>query len=198
MDHSRTNKCCAVPLCQSTSSRTPQKMFIHVPLNVKRRNLWLRLAKRNPKKVIGDAEIYFCEDHFDLETDISNYLQYKMGSTKEIKMVPGCIPTKFKCQMNHKLSSKSRDILVTKKLLDLTEEQKKQSETTTSGAQTIAEIKSPDVGSTNTRELKSDSGKIDHRYIKYFSTNESYNQIQLQVLKQMIAPVIYTLCYPFQ
>ncbi|KAG6458505.1 hypothetical protein O3G_MSEX010907 [Manduca sexta] len=173
MDHSRTNKCCAVPLCQSTSSRTPQKLFIHVPLNVKRRNLWLRLAKRNPKKVIGDAEIYFCEDHFDLETDISNYLQYKMGSTKEIKMVPGCIPTKFKCQMNHKLSSKSRDILVTKKLLDLTEEQKKQSETTTSGAQTIAEIKSPDVGSTNTRELKSDSGKIDHRYLKYFSTNES-------------------------
>ncbi|CAH2103320.1 unnamed protein product [Euphydryas editha] len=92
-------KCCAVPMCKSTSIRTPKKLFIHVPKNAQIRRKWLKLAKRHPASLTPKSTSYFCEDHFDLQNDMENYVQYTtMGVVGRIRMRPGCLPTKFACQ----------------------------------------------------------------------------------------------------
>ncbi|CAH2094798.1 unnamed protein product [Euphydryas editha] len=92
-------KCCAVPMCKSTSIRTPKKLFIHVPKNAQIRRKWLKLARRHPASLTPKSTSYFCEDHFDLQNDMENYVQYTtMGVVGRIRMRPGCLPTKFACQ----------------------------------------------------------------------------------------------------
>lgn len=58
-------RCCAVPQCTNTTAKTPGKLYIHVPLNWKIRVKWLNLARRDPN-ASRDAQLYFCEDHFDV------------------------------------------------------------------------------------------------------------------------------------
>ncbi|CAG9791414.1 unnamed protein product [Diatraea saccharalis] len=93
-------KYCVVPECKSTTIKTPNKLFIYVPNNIKIRKKWLTLARRNDAhKLSSDSRMHFCEDHFDLPNDIVNYMQYHiMGKVSQVRMKPGCIPTKFECQ----------------------------------------------------------------------------------------------------
>ncbi|XP_013140972.1 PREDICTED: uncharacterized protein LOC106105239 [Papilio polytes] len=93
----RCYKTCAVPFCKSTTISTPHKLFIHVPKNPNIRRNWLILAGRLPTALL--SSVYFCEDHFNLEDDMENYIEYTtMGAVSSVKMRPGCLPTKFACQ----------------------------------------------------------------------------------------------------
>ncbi|XP_045497584.1 uncharacterized protein LOC123695719 [Colias croceus] len=101
--NSNTYKCCAVPQCISTTIKTPNKVFVHVPNNKLIRNKWLKLALRNPNDVVTNSPLYFCEDHFDLPNDMENYMQYHMmKSVSQVRMKPGCMPHKFTCQSDRK------------------------------------------------------------------------------------------------
>ncbi|KAG6460089.1 hypothetical protein O3G_MSEX011777 [Manduca sexta] len=97
--NSKTYRWCAVPQCTNTSIKTPNKLFIFVPYNKTTRYKWLKLAKRDLKGILPRTQLYFCEDHFDLPNDMENYMQYNlMGSVSQIRMKPGCIPSKYYCQ----------------------------------------------------------------------------------------------------
>lgn len=62
---------CAVPQCNNTSIKTPNKLFINVPMKKKVRNTWLSLARRDPAAISDNSVIYFCEDHFDVSILLS-------------------------------------------------------------------------------------------------------------------------------
>ncbi|XP_044737068.1 uncharacterized protein LOC123299008 [Chrysoperla carnea] len=99
-------KCCVVPMCKNTSINTPQKLFIYVPKSAKIRRKWLTLARRCPTSLSTTSTSYFCEDHFDLQNDMENYVEYTtMGAVSRIRMRPGCLPTKFDCQLTRSNSS---------------------------------------------------------------------------------------------
>ena len=63
---SKFYKCCAVPQCKSTTIKTPEKLFIHVPRTKTMRKMWLQLARRDPALVSTLSKMYYCEDHFDV------------------------------------------------------------------------------------------------------------------------------------
>ncbi|CAH1999614.1 unnamed protein product [Acanthoscelides obtectus] len=92
-------KWCFVPKCTSTSSTTPQKIFVSVPKAAAQRKKWFDAARRDVKSVSSTSTMYCCEDHFDLEKDMENYLQYKM-STVRARMNPNIAPHKFACQLS--------------------------------------------------------------------------------------------------
>ncbi|CAH1123022.1 unnamed protein product [Ceutorhynchus assimilis] len=94
--HSRYHWC-IVPMCENTSIKTPQKTFIQVPRQENRRKLWLDMVRRNPKQFSKATSVFVCEDHFDLENDMENYLRWKMmGGPKLLKQE--AFPHKFECQ----------------------------------------------------------------------------------------------------
>ncbi|XP_048000637.1 uncharacterized protein LOC125237549 isoform X2 [Leguminivora glycinivorella] len=67
------------------------------------RRIWLNLAHKDPGSYASDSLLYFCEDHFDLENDMENYIKYKiMGSVKRIQMKRNCIPSRFDCRTERK------------------------------------------------------------------------------------------------
>ncbi|RVE53269.1 hypothetical protein evm_002102 [Chilo suppressalis] len=47
------------------------------------------------------SKVYCCEDHFDIENDMENYIKYKLVGGR-IKLKNGIVPHKFKCQQEHK------------------------------------------------------------------------------------------------
>lgn len=69
---SRVNSC-FVPMCPSTSTKFPNKLFLTGPSDPKLRKKWFQVAKWNdnyfPKTIIR-----CCEDHFDVNRRI--YLLY--------------------------------------------------------------------------------------------------------------------------
>ncbi|KAJ8704957.1 hypothetical protein PYW08_012277 [Mythimna loreyi] len=98
---SKFYKYCAVPLCHNTTIRTPQKLFVHVPKQKEIRKQWFQLARRD--KPLTAQNVYYCEDHFDMPNDMENFMEYHiMGTTSQIRMKPGCLPTKFHCQPDRK------------------------------------------------------------------------------------------------
>lgn len=50
-------KWCAVPACANTSIKTPEKLFLCVPKNVKMRKKWLKLARRNPHDIVDNTVV---------------------------------------------------------------------------------------------------------------------------------------------
>lgn len=56
------NKWCFVPLCTSTSTSTPNKMFVRVPQDYERKKRWFSAARRDMPK--SKSEFFCCEDHF--------------------------------------------------------------------------------------------------------------------------------------
>ncbi|KAL1448390.1 hypothetical protein WDU94_010905 [Cyamophila willieti] len=110
---------CYVPLCSNTSLNS-NKIFIHVPLNIKIRKQWFEIAKR-PFNVSDKCTMYACEDHFDIENDIENYMPVKMGFHKKIILKPGVLPRYFNCQVNRVPAHKPapRPVLEKKRKLEL-------------------------------------------------------------------------------
>ncbi|XP_028165203.1 uncharacterized protein LOC114356295 isoform X3 [Ostrinia furnacalis] len=93
-------KWCVVPHCTNTSIKDPNKVFVSVPTNPKRRKMWLQLARRDPNCILTHTNV--CEDHFNMETDTKNYTMYKMGFSQKILLADEAVPTKFDCQEDRK------------------------------------------------------------------------------------------------
>ncbi|XP_047542879.1 zinc finger protein 655-like isoform X2 [Vanessa atalanta] len=97
--NSKVYRWCAVPQCENTSIKTPNKLFVFVPQKKNIRDKWLRLARRDTTAILPSTHLYFCEDHFDMPNDMENYMEYHlMGSVSQIRMKPGCMPTRYHCQ----------------------------------------------------------------------------------------------------
>ncbi|XP_060801538.1 uncharacterized protein LOC106142105 [Amyelois transitella] len=135
-------KWCAVPLCKNTSKSTPDKLFVYVPNKKKLRYMWLRLARRDPTKVVTKSSIYFCEDHFDMPNDMENYMQYRiMGYVSQVRMKPGCMPSKFECQPNRKRSNtEERPYILKKQKSNNVTEHVDEIETGSSGQHNLEEL----------------------------------------------------------
>ncbi|CAH1972125.1 unnamed protein product [Acanthoscelides obtectus] len=116
-------KWCVVPKCTNTSINSPQTLFVSVPTDCKRRKKWLLLARRDPKGISSTSNVFMCEDHFDMEKDTINYMQYKMGFRKKILLTEDAVPTKFHCQEDRKRplsdAGLSRGAYVKRKRMDL-------------------------------------------------------------------------------
>ncbi|CAH2100747.1 unnamed protein product [Euphydryas editha] len=96
------DKWCVVPQCTNTSINSPNKLFVSVPTNPKRRKLWLQLARRDPKSIVIHSNVFLCEDHFDMEKDTKNYMKYKIGFSQKILLADEAVPTKFYCRKDRK------------------------------------------------------------------------------------------------
>ncbi|CAK1601557.1 unnamed protein product [Parnassius mnemosyne] len=89
-------KYCIVPLCTNSSEKTPDKLFFNVPKKDEIRKKWLKATRRtDPLKVT--SSIHCCEDHFDVENDMDNYVKYKLVGGR-LKLKEGVVPHKFACQ----------------------------------------------------------------------------------------------------
>jgi THAP domain. len=60
-------KYCVVPKCTSTTVATPDKLFIHVPKDVKQRKAWLT-AMRRADPLSNKTTAFVCEEHFNVST----------------------------------------------------------------------------------------------------------------------------------
>ncbi|XP_045452400.1 uncharacterized protein LOC123661489 [Melitaea cinxia] len=117
-------KYCIVPQCKSTSIKTPNKLFIFVPSKQEIRKKWLTLARKNNAHCFStNSRMYFCEDHFDLANDMLNYTEYHiMGKVSQVRMKPGCTPSKFECQEDRRkrtCSSAERPYMLKKQRMEI-------------------------------------------------------------------------------
>lgn len=65
----KTYKYCIVPLCTSTTSSTPDKLFFLVPKNKEMRKKWCEVMNRDEPKypeLSSKTALYCCENHFDV------------------------------------------------------------------------------------------------------------------------------------
>ncbi|KAK9736907.1 DDE superfamily endonuclease [Popillia japonica] len=73
-----------------------------------------------------------CEDHFDMEKDIANYMKFKMGFSKKLLLAEGTLPSKFSCQEDRKKRlcdvGTSRAAFVKRQKKDLLEECQKETQ----------------------------------------------------------------------
>ncbi|XP_052741720.1 uncharacterized protein LOC112056287 isoform X4 [Bicyclus anynana] len=95
-------KYCVVPRCRSSTRRTPHKLFLSMPRG-EARHAWLAAMGRGPqhRALSLTCNRFCCEDHFNLEEDMINYLQWKLMGRKETKKLmlrKGVVPHKFDCQ----------------------------------------------------------------------------------------------------
>ncbi|XP_046387352.1 uncharacterized protein LOC124156917 [Ischnura elegans] len=92
-------KYCFVPGCTNTSIKEPNKRFICLPTNTRRRQLWLKAIRRNPKDISSKTVGFICEDHFNLEEDLENFIKFKYyGGLLRVKKE--VVPHRFKWQPN--------------------------------------------------------------------------------------------------
>lgn len=90
-------KWCFVPRCTNTSINNPEKIFISVPNNLQRKKRWFSAARRELKEVSIKTHFYCCEDHFKLEQDMENYMEWKMMGVQK-RMKKNVVPHIFVCQ----------------------------------------------------------------------------------------------------
>ncbi|XP_047534796.1 uncharacterized protein LOC125069367 [Vanessa atalanta] len=94
-------KCCVVPDCKNTTIRTPNKLFFSIPVGEQTRSEWCRaMGRLQPKHrpLHPNSSRYCCEDHFDLEHDMANYLKWKLVGSSRLCLRKGVLPHKFHCQ----------------------------------------------------------------------------------------------------
>ncbi|CAK1585694.1 unnamed protein product [Parnassius mnemosyne] len=128
-------KWCVVPQCTNTTISSPHKLFVSVPTNPKRRKMWLRLARRDPKSILAHTNVFMCEDHFNMEKDTINYLKYKMGFSQKILLADEAVPTKFHCQEDRRSrlpdAGPSREVFFKRQRIDIVTECLRRHSTTT-------------------------------------------------------------------
>lgn len=59
-----------MPECASTSFKTPGKIFVCVPTNLKTKKMWFKAARRSLSEVSPKSTLYCCEDHFNVSNKI--------------------------------------------------------------------------------------------------------------------------------
>ena len=72
------SKYCLVPRCQSSSIKTPEKIFISLPVGSstklqKKRKLWLLAMRRNDTDISDNTRGFVCEDHFNVSVFLYLY-----------------------------------------------------------------------------------------------------------------------------
>lgn len=77
-------KFCFVPGCKNTTITAPNKVFLSVPNEPVKRKAWCEAAGCPGKSLRAGS--HACEDHFDLQQDIENYMWWKItGGNKRLK-----------------------------------------------------------------------------------------------------------------
>lgn len=69
---------CIVNKCRNTTVKTPGKLWIKLPKEIKMRNTWLKLAQRDPSSLSVKSELYLCEEHFDVSNSLSSKYDFKI------------------------------------------------------------------------------------------------------------------------
>ncbi|KAL4714501.1 hypothetical protein ACJJTC_017564 [Scirpophaga incertulas] len=93
-----TYKSCIVPQCKNTSIRTPNKIFISMPRGERVRKIWCKAMKWDLNKPLSSiSSRYCCEDHFEIEKDLENFMRWKMMGGP-IRLKTGIVPHIFDCQ----------------------------------------------------------------------------------------------------
>ncbi|CAG9561543.1 unnamed protein product [Danaus chrysippus] len=103
-------KYCIVPTCKNTTSKTPHKVFFTVPIGEEVRRAWCLAAGRVPgvhKTLSSKCCRFICEDHFDLENDMENYVKWKLFGVGKLILKRGVLPHKFICQNEGKEAEKN-------------------------------------------------------------------------------------------
>ncbi|KAK4881368.1 hypothetical protein RN001_004687 [Aquatica leii] len=100
-----TRKWCFVPKCTNTSRTAPHKIFITVPKDIKKKKLWFAAARRAISEVSEKSTLYCCEDHFNLEYDMANYMEYKLSNVRA-RINEDVVPHLFMCQPDKQTSKK--------------------------------------------------------------------------------------------
>lgn len=72
MDKVRAYRRCFVPMCKNTQKITPNKVFVSVPQDKTRRQLWFKLARRIDEPT--SSNYYCCEDHFNVSAALNNFV----------------------------------------------------------------------------------------------------------------------------
>lgn len=85
---------CSVPGCLSSSKRNPSKYFFTVPIEFEERKKWLDAMRRSSTDLSDKTHLDICEDHFNLEEDLENYVRFKYYGGKT-KMKRGVVPHIF-------------------------------------------------------------------------------------------------------
>ncbi|XP_072943802.1 uncharacterized protein [Epargyreus clarus] len=115
---------CLVPLCKNTIRSTPDKVFFSVPHDMKIRNQWCKMMRRD--KVSPMAHLHCCEDHFNIKEDTKNYMQYSImkqhGEKVNLQLKEGVIPHKFQCQKRNMPPPKERNYPIKKQRLSIINE----------------------------------------------------------------------------
>jgi hypothetical protein len=64
-------KWCIVPLCKNTSTNAPEKIFVFVPKNERRRKAWMNAVRRDERhgKISTKTVCFVREDHFEENDD---------------------------------------------------------------------------------------------------------------------------------
>ncbi|CAH0721279.1 unnamed protein product, partial [Brenthis ino] len=100
-----TYKYCIVPECKNTIRNAPDKVFFLVPRGIEIRRQWCKIIKRD--RISPSTPLYCCEDHFNVEEDTDNYIQYKIMTQIKQKVIlrlkKGILPHKFQCQNDTEL-----------------------------------------------------------------------------------------------
>ncbi|KAK4886340.1 hypothetical protein RN001_002611 [Aquatica leii] len=102
-------KWCYVPKCTNTSGNNPDKIFIIVSSNLRRKRKWFAAARRELKVVSLKTKFYCCEDHFiniseildqaavHIEEDIEPF-PHSSTSCSEYTEVSDTFKLDFSCQ----------------------------------------------------------------------------------------------------
>ncbi|XP_047527061.1 uncharacterized protein LOC125064183 [Vanessa atalanta] len=201
-------KYCIVPQCESTTIKTPDKLFIYVPNNKEIRRKWLKMARRQDALTLStNSSIYFCEDHFDLPNDMTNYAEYHiMGKVSQVRMKPGCIPTKFECQEDRRkrmCSYKERPYVLKKQRMSIIAECLKEPEPSRTPSSSVQDTSNTSSVAENVPETlceltanKSVQALITHKFrSKAVQTTNKSTEKALSPLKP---PTISTSTSPFK
>ncbi|KAM0735265.1 hypothetical protein ACS0PU_010413 [Formica fusca] len=113
MDKVRAYRRCFVPMCKNTQKITPDKVFVSVPQDKTRRQLWFKLARRIDEPI--SSNYYCCEDHFNLKEDMENFVIFKLMGAP-IKMKEHAAPHIFDCQPDRRTAASTHDRAAFKKL----------------------------------------------------------------------------------
>ncbi|CAH2104027.1 unnamed protein product [Euphydryas editha] len=103
-------KWCVVPQCTNTSINSPNKLFVSVPMNPKRRKLWLQLARRDPKGIVIHSNVFMCEDHFDAFHQALTWSEYKKGNT--VKYLISCTPNGLVNYVSQGFGGRTSDVTI--------------------------------------------------------------------------------------
>ncbi|XP_077257686.1 uncharacterized protein LOC143894887 [Temnothorax americanus] len=102
-------KWCFVPKCTNTSIKTPNKIFLTMPRDIKHRKTWMKMARRDDVADPPTSCLFCCEDHFNLQEDIDNYCRFKiMGGRIQLKK--DTVPHIFDCQKDRQNTSDKADM----------------------------------------------------------------------------------------